>query len=134
MQRYLSVINVQSKYKTMSHSFAEQLKQHRETILSERGTTITYKQREKVIENVPAVPTTPDYLNEKSGEHRTKHIDRAYTVEFGLLNWNGKQVIPMSGDKIIEGETVYEVAPIEQKQCYRSLDTDGMYVRIFVKR
>jgi len=59
----------------MSHSFAEQLKQHRETILSERGTTITYKQREKVIENVPAVPTTPDYLNEKSGEHRTKHID-----------------------------------------------------------
>jgi len=84
--------------------------------------------------NIPAVPATSDYLNEKSSEYRTKHIDRAYTVEFGLLNWNGKQIIPMSGDNIIEGETVYEVVPIEQKQCYRPIDPDGTYMRIFVKQ
>ena len=112
-------------------TFAEQLKQHRETILSERGTTITYKQREKVIENVPAVPATSDYLDEKNREHRTKHIDRTYTVEFGLLNWNGEQIIPMPGDQIIEGETTYEVAPIEQKQCHRPIDPNGTYIRIF---
>ena len=113
-------------------TFAEQLQQQRDTILSERGTTITYKQREKVIENVPAVPATSDYLNEKSGEYRKKHIERVYTVEFGLLKWNDEQIIPMSGDHIIEEETIYEVAPIEQKQCYRPIDPDGTYIRIFV--
>ena len=116
----------------MSHSFAEHLKQHRETILSERGTTITYKQRDKVIENIPAVPATSDYLHEKSGEYRKKHIERAYTVEFELLKWNEEQMIPMSGDNIIEGEGIYEVAPLEEKQCYRPIDPEGRYIRIFV--
>ena len=118
----------------MSHSFAEQLKQQRDTILAERGVMITYKQRDIVIETVPAVPATSNFVNEKNDKRRTMFSEREYTVEFGLLKWNGEQVIPKQGDHIIEGDRVYEVGPREAKQCYRPIDANELYIRIFVQR
>jgi hypothetical protein len=112
----------------------EQLKQHRETILAERGVVVTYMQREIVIKDMPAVPSKSRYLHEKSGDRMMQSVDRQYTVEFGLLKWEDKQVIPKAGDIIIEGENAYEVVPDEFKQCYRPIDPDSMYVRIFVQK
>ena len=118
----------------MNNTFAEQLKQQRETILAERGVTISYMQRTIVIEDIPAVPTKGKFLNEKSGDYRKRHTEREYTVEFALLKVDGEQIIPKPGDHILEGESVYEVVPDDVKQCYRPIDPDGTYVRIFVQR
>ena len=118
----------------MSNSFAEQLIQHREMILAERGVMITYKQGEIVIENIPAVPSKSGFWNEKNGERRTKFIEREYTVEFALLKCNGVQIVPKQNDRIIECDSVYEVVPGESKQCYRPVDVDEMYVRIFTQK
>jgi hypothetical protein len=118
----------------MSNTLAGQLKQFYDTILAQRGVTITYRQRGIVVENVPAIPTRPKLLNENSGNNRTKVVDREYIVEFGLLIWDGKQVKPKPGDHIIDGETVYEVVEDTAKQCYRPTDSQELYARIFVQK
>ena len=115
-------------------TFAEQLKQQRDTILAERGVMITYKQRDMVIENIPAVPAKSEFWNEKNGERRQRFTEREYTVEFGLLKWNDEQVIPKKGDHIIENDIVYEVIPSNSKQCYRPVDIDEKYVRIYAQK
>ena len=106
----------------------------RNTILTERGVAITYKQRGIVIEDVPAVPSKSRALNDKNGEYWSKHIDRHYTIELSLLTWEGQQIRPKPGDHIIESDTVYEVIPDEVKQCYRPIDPNETYVRIFVQK
>ena len=118
----------------MSNTLAGQLKQFYDTILAQRGVTISYRQRGIVVENVPAIPTRPKLLNENSGNNRTKVVDREYIVEFGLLTWDGKQVKPKPGDHIIAGETVYEVVEDTAKQCYRLTDSQELYARIFVQK
>jgi len=106
----------------------------RDTILAERGVTITFKRREIEIADIPAVPSKARALNEKSGEYRTTFVERVYTIELGLLTWNEQQVRPKPGDHIIEGDIVYEVTEDEMRQCYRPIDPNEMYVRLFVKR
>jgi len=114
--------------------FAAQLKRMQETILSQRGVLITYRQRGIVIENIPAVPTRAGFLNEKTGDHRVRYDRREYIIEFELLKWNGDQVVPKPGDHIIEGDVIYEVIPTEPKECYYPIDSNGTYVRIFTQR
>jgi len=102
--------------------------------LSQRGVTITYRQRGIEVENVLAVPSRTRLLNEKGSNSRTKFGARNYLVEFGLLTWNDEQVKPKNGDHIIDGDDVYEVVEDETKQCYYPTDTLGKYVRIFVQK
>ena len=118
----------------MNNTFAGNLKQMQDMILSQRGVLITYRQRGIAIVDVPAVPTKTDYVNEKNGERRSKYFEREYIIEFALLQWNGEQVKPKSGDNIIDGEVVYEVTDGEAKQCYCPVDSIEKYVRIFTKR
>jgi hypothetical protein len=115
-------------------TFSDHLKQMQDQILAQRGVLISYKRREIVIDDIPAVPTKTDFVNTKSGDYRTKYVEKEYIVEFELLKWEDKQIIPQSGDCIHEGETVYEVVPNEPKQCYRPVDSSEQYVRIFVQR
>ena len=118
----------------MNDAHAGQLKQLYDTILSQRGVMITYRQRGIVVENVPAIPSRTRLLNEKGSNSRAKFGAREYTVEFGRLTLNGKQVVPKNGDHIIEGDVVYEVKEDETKQCYRPKDSLGMYVQIFTQK
>ena len=118
----------------MNDTHAGQLKQLFDTILSQRGVTITYRQRGIVVENVPAIPSRTRLSNEKGINSRAKFGAREYTVEFGQLTWNGEQVIPKTGDFITEGDVVYEVKENETQQCYRPKDSLGMYVQIFVQK
>jgi hypothetical protein len=110
------------------------LKQHRNMILSERGVTIAYKQREIVVENIPAVPAKAEFLNERINDRKAKYALRQYTVEFALLTFDKKQIVPKPGDHIIEGDVVYQVTENERQQCYRPIDPDETFVRIFVFR
>ena len=118
----------------MNNNLTCQLKQFHERILSQRGVTITYRQRGIAIADIPAVPVRTKFLNEKSGGHRAKFVKREYIVEFGLLTWDGQQIIPKVGDHIIEGSIVYEVTESESGQCYRPIDSTELYVRIFVQK
>jgi len=115
-------------------SFADKLKQMQETILAERGTVITYQQRDIVIENIPAVPTKSGLENEKSGDHRVRYDRREYIVQFDLLQWQGQQIVPKPGDYIVEGDDVYEVLSAKPKECYYPVDSNGLYVRIYTQR
>jgi hypothetical protein len=47
---------------------------------------------------------------------------------------DGKPIEPKTGDKIIDGETEYEVVNNENKQCFRPIDPDNFYARIFVQK
>ena len=118
----------------MTNNFTGQLKQMQETILAERGTVITYKQRGNVIKNIPAVPAKTKFLNDKRSDTRSQYAAREYIVEFGLLTWYGKQIKPKPGDNIVDGDHVYEICENEIKQCYCHVDSIGKYVRIFVQR
>ena len=115
-------------------NFAERQKQMQDQILAQRGVLISYQRREIVIADIPAVPTKTDFVNAKSGDYRTKHVEKEYIVEFGLLKWNDEQIKPQSGDYILEGDAVYEVVTKEPNQCYRPVDARETYVRIFVQR
>jgi hypothetical protein len=43
-------------------------------------------------------------------------------------------IIPKVGDQIIEGKNEYEVINDENKQCYRPIDPENQYLRIYVQK
>jgi hypothetical protein len=64
-----------------------------------------------------------------------KSIICNYIVKASLLMLeNDEPTEPKAGDRIIDGEKVYEVVNGENKQCYRPIYTDGSYIRIFVQK
>ena len=118
----------------MNNTLAGQLEQFYDTILAQRGVVITYRQREIVIENVPAIPKVLRLSNEKNAHSRPKFGSREYIVKYASLVWKGEQVKPKPGDSIIDGDTVYDVTESETKQCCTPADTLGMYARIYVTK
>jgi hypothetical protein len=99
------------------------------------GTRITYKRREVILaENIPAIPAKSDTpIDQTAAKTLIKTVNRNYIVQLSLLKLDGNPIEPKTGDRIIEGEIEYEVINNENKQCFRPIDPDNHYVRIFVQ-
>jgi hypothetical protein len=100
------------------------------------GTQITYKRREVIIaENIPAIPAKSDTpIDQTAAKTLIKTVNRNYIVQLSLLKLDGTPIEPKTGDRIIEGELEYEVVNGENKQCFRPIDPDNLYARIFVHK
>jgi hypothetical protein len=100
------------------------------------GTQITYKRRDTVIaEDIPAIPAKAELPIDILGANTMlKSIICNYIVKSSLLLLNDEQIEPKAGDRIIDGKTEYEVINSVNKQCYRPVDSDNNYLRIFVKK
>jgi hypothetical protein len=95
------------------------------------GTVITYKRRDQTIaEDIPAIPSNVNMpINKTEAKTRAKTMNRNYIVEAVLLS-----VEPKAGDHLIDGNTEYEVVSNENKQCYRPIDPENQYYKIFVQK
>jgi hypothetical protein len=95
------------------------------------GTVITYKRKAQTIaEDIPAIPSNIDApINKTAAKTRTKTMNRNYIVEAALLS-----VEPKAGDDIIDGDKIYEVVNGENKQCFRPIDPENQYLKIFVQK
>jgi hypothetical protein len=99
------------------------------------GTLVAYRRREIVIANIPAIPSSPDSLLKRvSADVRAKSETSCFIVETSRLKVNGEPLIPRSGDRITAGEKEYEITADETKQCFRPMDSEENYLRIFVKK
>jgi hypothetical protein len=100
------------------------------------GTNITYKRRDVVIaENIRALPGHETAKIDRSNKSvRTSAKDKSYIIKTSLLTLNDKQIIPKSGDRIIDGIHEYEVTPNESQDCYYPMNNSESYIRIFCKK
>ena len=96
------------------------------------GKEITYKRRDQVIaEFIPAIPSKSALpINATKADTRMKSVNRNYIVKLELL----EGIEPKAGDRIIDGNVEYEVVNNDNKQCFRPIDTDNDYIRIFVQK
>jgi hypothetical protein len=95
------------------------------------GTQIAYRHRNGIIvDNIPAIPATSDMLVEQTAAKTfIKSTCRNYIIRLSLLNTK-----PEIGDRIIDGDSEYDVTNNENRQCYRPIDPDSMMIRIYVKK
>ncbi|MDR0337077.1 MAG: hypothetical protein LBI18_08305 [Planctomycetaceae bacterium] len=121
-----------------------QFSEHHDFLIQELqktfGTTITYCRKGQVIAgDIPAIPAKSelpiDQTNAKTWMWSNK---RNYIVKAeSLIPQNAlydEPIIPKVGDLIIEGKTEYEVINDENKQCYRPIDPENQYLRIYVQK
>jgi hypothetical protein len=95
------------------------------------GTVITYKRRNEVIaEDIPAIPSNTDMpIDKTEAKTRVKTTRLNFLVEALLLS-----VEPQAGDRIINGDKTYEVVNSDNKQCYRPIDPENKYLKIYVQK
>ena len=103
------------------------------------GLLVSYRRREIVITDIPAIPSSPASLLKRASANvhsdiRAKSETSCFIVETSRLKWNGEPLIPKSGDRITTGEKEYEVTADETKQCFRPADSEENYLRIYVKK
>ena len=74
------------------------------------------------------------FMVESAGETRIEHTDRDFLFPAASLVLDGVAVTPQKGDRVTVGAEVFEVLPIDGKQCYRTSDPQGTMIRVFTKK
>ncbi len=75
-----------------------------------------------------------EFVEETTDGTRISHTDRDFVFPAASLVLGGLAVTPQKGDRITVGGEVFQVLPMDGKQCYRQSDPQGTMIRVFAKR
>jgi len=113
--------------------FADNFLEAREAMDDKFGRSIVY-QRGASSATITATFSRSELVTETTEGTRLDHTDRDFIFPAASLVLAGVAVTPQKGDRVTVGEEVFEVLPIDGKQCYRTSDPQGTMIRVFAKK